>query len=80
MESISRSVVISGEEYEISLEHPVRRYEGNPVLCSHDVNSVWKDMHLKVITVHNAGITLFLSINQIENEKLSYRYYYPGPG
>lgn len=59
MGSASRSVVISGEEYEISIDNPVQRYKGNPVLCCHDVNSVWKGSHLKVITVHNAGITVF---------------------
>lgn len=59
MGSISRSVILSGKEYEISLENPVQRYERNPVLCCHDINSIWKDTHLKVITVHNAGITTF---------------------
>ena len=59
MGSASRSVVISGKEYEISIDNPVQRYKGNPVLCCHDVNSVWKGPHLKVITVHNAGITVF---------------------
>ena len=59
MESVSRSVVISGEEYEISIDNPVQRYKGNPVLCCHDVNSIWGGLHLKVITVHNAGITTF---------------------
>jgi len=59
MESISRSVFISGEQYKISLDKPVQRYTKNPLLCSHDVNSIWKEPHLKVITVHNAGITIF---------------------
>lgn len=59
MESISRSVFISGQAYEISLDIPVQRYKENPVLCCHDVNSIWKEPQFKVITVHNAGITTF---------------------
>ncbi len=59
MESIFRKVVLPVGEYEISLEHPVRRYAGNPVLSAHDVNTVWKEPHLKVVTTHNAGIAVF---------------------
>ena len=39
----------------VSLAEPVLRYAGNPILTSVDVNRVWQDPHLRVVTVHNAG-------------------------
>jgi predicted GH43/DUF377 family glycosyl hydrolase len=41
----------------ISLNNPVKRYEGNPILTSSEVNKIWTDPKLQTITVHNAGIT-----------------------
>ena len=38
-----------------SLHVPVVRYEANPVLTARDVNGVWTDPGLQVVTVHNAG-------------------------
>ena len=43
--------------YKIDLSNPVSRYKNNPVLTSKEVNNVWTDPKLQVITVHNAGIT-----------------------
>jgi predicted GH43/DUF377 family glycosyl hydrolase len=39
----------------VSLNVPVLRYAGNPILTSHQVNEVWTAPHLQVVTVHNAG-------------------------
>ena len=41
----------------INLSNPVKRYTGNPILNALEVNKVWTDPKLQVITVHNAGIT-----------------------
>lgn len=54
-----KQIKILGEEYELSLSNPVCRYKANPILNSHTVNAVWKEPHLKVVTVHNAGVTEF---------------------
>lgn len=43
--------------YKIDLSNPVLRYKNNPILTSVEVNKVWNDPKLQVITVHNAGIT-----------------------
>jgi len=39
----------------VSLNTPVLRYPNNPILTAHQVNSVWQEPHLQVMTVHNAG-------------------------
>ena len=41
----------------ISLSNPLQRYKGNPLVTAADVNKVWTDPKLQVITVHNAGVT-----------------------
>ena len=41
----------------INLNNPLQRYSGNPIVKAVDVNKVWTDPKLQVITVHNAGIT-----------------------
>ena len=41
----------------VNLNNPLQRYNGNPILTSKEVNRVWTDPKLQVITVHNAGIT-----------------------
>ena len=41
----------------VNLNNPLQRYNGNPILTSREVNKVWTDPKLQVITVHNAGIT-----------------------
>ncbi len=43
--------------HKIDLSNPVLRYKNNPILTSVEVNKVWTDPKLQVITVHNAGIT-----------------------
>ncbi len=40
-----------------NLNNPLKRYKGNPILTATEVNKVWTDPRLQVITVHNAGIT-----------------------
>jgi len=50
---------ILGEKYELSLNQPVCRFRANPILNSHEVNAVWQEPHLKVVTVHNAGVTQY---------------------
>ncbi|MEU7873351.1 hypothetical protein [Dactylosporangium sp. NPDC049140] len=39
----------------VSLNTPVLRYPANPILTAHQVNVVWQEPHLQVVTVHNAG-------------------------
>ncbi len=43
----------------INLCNPLQRYAGNPILNAAEVNKVWNDPKLQVITVHNAGITTY---------------------
>jgi predicted GH43/DUF377 family glycosyl hydrolase len=53
---MERTVVIDGESLgAVSLEAPVLRYAGNPILTAADVNRAWRDPGLQVVTVHNAG-------------------------
>ena len=42
----------------VSLIGPVLRYQGNPVLTARQVNDVWTEPHLQVVTVHNAGVAV----------------------
>ncbi|WP_327003220.1 hypothetical protein OHA72_50450 [Dactylosporangium sp. NBC_01737] len=39
----------------VSLNAPVLRYPANPILTAHQVNVMWQEPHLQVVTVHNAG-------------------------
>ncbi|RLD63903.1 MAG: glycosidase [Bacteroidetes bacterium] len=59
MNLIKKIVEIQGGKYEISLNNPVKRFLNNPILTCHDVNKTWNNSALKVITVHNAGVTEF---------------------
>ena len=43
----------------INLNNPIKRYKGNPILIAAEVNKIWTDPKLQVITVHNAGITKY---------------------
>jgi len=40
----------------VSLDEPVLRYADNPILTAGQVNAVWTEPQLKVVTVHNAGV------------------------
>jgi predicted GH43/DUF377 family glycosyl hydrolase len=42
----------------VSLQSPVLRYHANPILTADDVNGVWTEPGLQVVTVHNAGAAL----------------------
>ncbi len=46
-----------GQPTEVDLYTPVDRFSGNPILTARDVNKVWRNSALQVITVHNAGVT-----------------------
>ncbi|MCD6112086.1 MAG: hypothetical protein J7J86_02340 [Bacteroidales bacterium] len=59
MNSFIKIVEIQGEKYKINLSNPVQRFLNNPILTCHDVNRIWDNPALKVITVHNAGVTEF---------------------
>ena len=48
----------NGFSGQVSCNSPVFRYPENPVLKASDVNAVWTDPALQVVTVHNAGITM----------------------
>ncbi len=56
---MERTVIIGRKSEKINLTKVVYRYEGNPIISCHDVNKVWQSPHLKVVTVHNAGITRY---------------------
>lgn len=43
--------------YKLDLCNPIVRYTKNPVVTATEVNKVWTDPKLQVLTVHNAGIT-----------------------
>jgi predicted GH43/DUF377 family glycosyl hydrolase len=49
---------IDGVKYSIDLNNPVARYI-NPILTASDVNKVWTDPALQVMTVHNAGVNIY---------------------
>ena len=50
-------VALNGFEGIVTINEPVLRYPGNPVLTCHDVNKVWgTDGRLYTYTVHNAGM------------------------
>ncbi len=54
---ISRTVsFINGLSSIVNMNTPFVRYQGNPILSPCDVNKVWTDPGLQVITVHNAGV------------------------
>ncbi|MBT8220289.1 MAG: glycosidase [Bacteroidia bacterium] len=56
---MERTVEIAGKREKINLSRVVHRYKNNPIVTCHDVNKVWHQPHLKVVTVHNAGITQY---------------------
>lgn len=47
----------NGDAGVVSLDEPVLRYPGNPILMASHVNAVWTAPHRRVVTVHNAGVT-----------------------
>ena len=55
----NKEITVEGLPFRISLEKPVFRYPGNPLLCSSDVNRVWIRPEHQVVTVHNAGIARY---------------------
>lgn len=46
----------NGFEGKVTIDEPVLRYPGNPILTCHDVNKVWGRSRLYTYTVHNAGM------------------------
>lgn len=54
-----KDIQIDEYVFHLSLNEPVHRYRHNPVITAHEVNHVWTDPRHQVITVHNAGITVF---------------------
>jgi hypothetical protein len=42
----------------VSLNEPVLRYGSNPILTAHQVDTVWTEPHLRVMTVHSAGVAV----------------------
>jgi predicted GH43/DUF377 family glycosyl hydrolase len=58
MENKNKKVKFKNNSYyEIDCNNPLIRYPGNPIILPEMVNCVWKNPALKVITVHNAGVT-----------------------
>lgn len=56
---MERIISVQNKKVTLNLSDCVYRFDKNPILTCHEVNKVWKAPHLKVITVHNAGMTLF---------------------
>ena len=55
---MERTIDLGGVQATVSLSDPVLRYPANPVLTPMDVNRVWRDPGLQVVTVHNAGAAI----------------------
>jgi predicted GH43/DUF377 family glycosyl hydrolase len=49
---------IGDKKYRLSASCSFVRFEGNPILSSSQVNKKWNEPHLKVVTVHNAGVAI----------------------
>ena len=50
-------VGLNGFEGTVTINEPVLRYPGNPILTCHDVNKIWgTEVRLYTYTVHNAGM------------------------
>ena len=56
---MERIIHINKEAYKLDLNDPIVRYKNNPILTSHHVNSIWKEPHLKTITVHNSAVVAY---------------------
>jgi predicted GH43/DUF377 family glycosyl hydrolase len=56
---MKKEIKVSNHIFHLSLNKPVQRYADNPILTPHEVNKVWTDPRHQVMTVHNAGITIF---------------------
>jgi hypothetical protein len=56
---MKKDILVNDYVVHLSLNEPVHRYEYNPILTAHDVNKVWTSPRQRVVTVHNAGITVF---------------------
>jgi predicted GH43/DUF377 family glycosyl hydrolase len=52
---VQRAVELGGATHTVTLNHPVARYPGNPILAAPAVNAVWTQPHRQVVTVHNGG-------------------------
>ena len=55
---MKRTVEAGGGPVAVSLQEPLVRHTGNPILTAGDVNAVWRDPGLQVVTVHNAGAAM----------------------
>lgn len=57
MRRTEAKVELNGWTGTVSIDEPVLRYPGNPILTCHDVNQAWgSDSRLNTYTVHNAGM------------------------
>lgn len=57
MSCTEAQVEYNGLSGTVTINEPVLRYPGNPILTCHDVNKVWGgDARLHTYTVHNAGM------------------------
>lgn len=56
MELLSRKLSMLTGQVEVTLNKPLKRYDGNPILTSSQVNEVWQDPRYQVKTVHNVGV------------------------
>ena len=56
---LKKEVMMKDHHTVVDLNNPVARFPLNPILTAKEVNLVWTDPGLQVITVHNAGIARY---------------------
>ncbi len=56
---MKRIITIQNKKVALDLSNCIYRFDKNPILTCHQVNKVWQQPYLKVVTVHNAGIAIF---------------------
>jgi predicted GH43/DUF377 family glycosyl hydrolase len=56
---LTKEVAMKDHRAVVDLNNPVARFPLNPILTAEEVNEVWTDPGLQVVTAHNAGIALY---------------------
>jgi predicted GH43/DUF377 family glycosyl hydrolase len=56
MTELVKKIQVGDQVGTLSMNQPVLRFHGNPIITCHDVNKVWDSPKHQVLTVHNAGV------------------------
>ncbi len=68
------TVELNGFAGKVTINEPILRYPGNPILTCHDVNKVWgSDARLNTYTVHNAGMAAVTGENGKQQTLMLFR-------